>query len=188
MDFLVDQLVANLGIFYDILVYGIGMIAMTLSVISFQFKHRITIILCNFFGQTSWVVYFLLQGDLTSAIACALSAIMLAAFAKRDRWNWVKSPFCILFFVVLISGFSALSFAVWSDVFPLLAGVFAVIANSRSNEKQLRRFSVLWCAFWLLNSICKMYPVAFANDLFCTISTIVSLVRYREKSNRAKQE
>ena len=177
----VNGLMDTLGIFYYVLVYGIGILSMVLSVIAFQFKHRITIILCNFLGQTSWVVYFLLQGDLTSAIACALSAIMLGVFAKRDRWNWVKSPFCTVFFIVLICGFSALSFAVWSDVFPLLAGVFAVIANSRANEKRLLQFSLLWCGFWLLNSACKLYPVAFANDLFCTVSTVVALIRYREK-------
>jgi hypothetical protein len=28
-----------------------------------------------------------------------------------------------------------------------------------------------------------MYPVAFANDLLCTVSTIVALVRYRDKGN-----
>ena len=156
---------------------------MTFSVIAFQFKRRVTIVLCNFFGQASWVVYFLLQADTASAIACALSAVMLAVFARQSKWRWAKSPFCIIFFIVLICGFSVISFAVWSDIFPLLAGVFAVIANSRSNEKSLRRFSLLWCGFWLLNSTFKMYPVAFINDLFCTISTAVALFRYREKTS-----
>ena len=180
---MIDELSTNLGNFYYVLVYGIGIIAMILNVFAFQFKHRVAIILCNCFGQISWVVYFLLQADLVSAIACALSAIMLAVFAKQAEWNWVKSPFCIIFFILLISGFSMLSFAVWSDVFPLLAGIFAVIANSRSDEKRLRQFSLLWCGSWLLNSTFKMYPVAFANDFFCTISTIVALIRYREKRN-----
>ena len=176
---LIDELAANLGI----LVYGIGIIAMTLSVIAIQFKHRVTIILCNCFGQISWVLYFLLQADLVSAIACALSAIMLAVFSKQGQWKWVKSSFCIIFFIALISGFSLSSWAVWSDIFPLLAGIFVVIANSRSSEKRLRQFSLLWCLSWLMNSTFKMYPVAFANDFFCTVSTIVALIRYREKRN-----
>lgn len=180
---LIDELAANLGIFYYILVYGIGIIAMILNVFAFQFKHRVAIILCNCVGQISWVVYFLLQADLVSAIACALCAIMLAVFAKQGEWKWVKSPFCIIFFVVIISAFSLWYWTVWSDVFPLLAGVFAVIANSRTDEKRLRQFSLLWCGSWLLNSTFKMYPVAFANDFFCTISTIVALIRYREKRN-----
>lgn len=184
LNFSVDGIMTALGKSYYIFVYGIGVIAMILSIIAFQFKHRVTIVLSNFLGQTCWVVYFLLQGDLTSAIACALSAIMLAVFSKKDKWKWATSPLSIGFFIGLISGFSLLSFESWSDIFPLLAGVFAVIANSRSSEKRLRQFSLIWCLSWLLNSAFKMYPVAFANDFLCTVSTVVALIRYREKSKK----
>ena len=186
LSFSASGIVDTLGESYWIIVYGVGLIAMALSVIAFQFKRRVTIILSNFLGQTSWVVYFLLQGDLTSAIACALSAAMLAVFAKKDRWKWAVSPLTVGFFLVLISGFSLMSFEGWSDIFPLLAGAFAVIANSRSTEKSLRQFSLFWCLFWLLNSAFKMYPVAFVNDFLCTVSTVVALIRYREKSTAKK--
>lgn len=176
-------LIEALGIFYYILVYGIGIIAMALSTLSFQLKRRVAIILGNFFGQTCWVMYFVLQGDLTSAIACALSAVMLAVFAKKDKWSWATHPIMVIMFIALLSGFSLLSFKVWSDIFPLLAGAFAVIANSRATEKRLRQFAVFWCLFWLLNSTFKMYPVAFANDFLCTASTIIALIRYRDKKN-----
>ena len=168
----------------DLIVAALGVLAMALSIIAFQFKHRVTIILSNFLGQTCWVLYFLLQNDVTSAVACALSAVMLADFAQKDKWKWAVSPFTIGLFIVLMSGFSLLSFATWSDIFPLLAGVFAVIANSRSSEKRLRQFSLVWCLLWLLNSAFKMYAVAFANDFLCTVSTIVALIRYREKKNK----
>ncbi len=183
LTFLVEEMVNSMGIVYYILVYGIGVLAMTLSVIAFQFKQRVTIILSNFFGQSCWVAYFLLQGDAMSAIACGLSATMLAIFSKKDKWKWATSPISIALFILLFSGFSLLSFQTWSDVFPLLAGVFAVIANSRTTEKRLRQFSIFWCLFWLMNSAFKMYPVAFVNDLLCTGSTIVSLIRYRNQES-----
>lgn len=180
--FSVDGLADALGTFYYVLVYGVGLIAMALSIAAFQFKRRVTIILGNFLGQTCWVVHFLLQGDLTSAIACALSALMLAVFSKKGTWKWVSNHATVVVFILLLSGFSLLSFAGWTDIFPLLAGVFAVIANSRATEKRLRQFSILWCLFWLLNSSFKMYPVAFANDFLCTVSTVVALVRYRDRN------
>ena len=187
LSFPVDGMISAMGIWYYILVYGIGLIAMGLSVIAFQFKHRVTIILSSFFGQSCWVAHFFLQGDLTSAIACALSALMLAVFSKKEKWKWSTHPITVAVFIVLITGFSLLSFAGWMDIFPLLAGVFAVIANSRATERSLRRFSFFWCLFWLLNSIFKRYPVAFANDLLCTVSTVVGMIRYREKGE-AKRE
>ncbi len=180
LDF-IENFATALGVGYYVLVYGVGLIAMALSIIAFQFQKRVTIILSSFFGQSCWVLYFLLQGDAMSAIACALSAIMLAIFAKKDKWKWSTSTISIITFVVIFTVFSVFTFEVWSDIFPLLAGIFAVLANSRTSEKRLRQLSVLWCMFWLLNSTFKMYPVAFANDFLCTVSTIVSLIRYREK-------
>ena len=177
----VDGLIEAMGFFYYILVYAIGLIAMAFSVFAFQFKKRVTIILSTFFGQVSWVLHFLLQGDLASAIVCGLSAIMLAIFTKKDQWKWATSKITIAIFIALNSAFSILSFKIWSDVFPLLAGIFVVIANSRSSEKRLRQFSLVWCVAWLLNSTFKMYPVAFANDFLCTASTVIALVRYRDK-------
>ncbi len=188
MSFNVDGLIATLGISYYIIVYAIGILAMVLSVIAFQFKHRVTIVLSSFFGQSSWVAYFLLQGDLTSAIACGLSAIMLAVFSKSDKWKWATHPVSIIFFIVLLSAFSLLSFKGWMDIFPLLAGVFAVIANSRKTENSLRLYSLLWCLFWLMNSIFKAYPVAFVNDALCTASTIISLIRYRNMSTKSEDD
>lgn len=178
---IIEELAATLGFGYYILVYGIGIFAMIFSVVAYQFKHRATIIMSNFVGQTCWILYFLLQGDLTSAIACALTAIMLAVFSKTDKFRWATHPVSIIFFILVLSGFSLLSFKEWSDIFPLLAGIFAVIANSRTTEKQLRQYSLLWCMFWLLNSMFKKYPVAFANDFFCTSSALISLIRYKDK-------
>ena len=181
MGFSIDTLSEALGVFYYILVYGIGILAMVFSVSAYQFKRRVTIILFNFCGQLCWIMYFLLQGDLTSAIVCGLTALMLAVFSKKDKWKWAANPLMIIFFITLLSGFSLLSFKQWSDIFPLTAGIFAVIANSRSTEKRLRQFCVLWLLSWLMNSTFKMYPVAFLNDFMCTVSAIVSLIRYREK-------
>ena len=172
---------SSLG-FY-VLLYGVGILAMGFSVIAFQFKHRVTIVLSSFLGQACWVLYFLLQADYTSAIACALSAIMLAVFSKKDQWKWATSKWCVALFSVIICGFSLLTFATWMDIFPLLAGLFCVLANSRSTERSLRQLGIFWCAFWLTNSILKVYPVAIANDLLCTGSAVISLIRYRNKES-----
>lgn len=181
MSFEVDGLKEAMGFSYYILVYAIGILAMVFSVVAVQFKKRVTIILSTLFGQVSWVAYFLLQGDLTSAIVCGISAIMLAIFAKKDQWKWATSIVTVALFILVNTAFSLWSYKVWSDVFPLFAGIFAVIANSRSSEKRLRQFTLVWCVAWLLNSTFKFYPVAFVNDFLCTASTVIALVRYRDK-------
>ena len=177
----VDGLISALGVGYYILVYAFGAIAMLLSITAFQLKRRVSIILCVFCGESCWVIHFLLQGDLTSAIACTLSATMLAVFSRKDKWKWAVTPFTVTLFIVLICGFSLLGFKEWKDIFPLIASIFAVIANSRSSERSLRFFAAFWYFFWMLNSVTKLYPIALANDILCMSSTIVALIRYRKK-------
>ena len=167
-----------------VLVYAVGVVAMIVSVIAFQFKRRVTIVLFNFLGQACWVLYFLLQSDFASALAGALSAAMIAAFTMRDKWKWVTSNACVIAFSSIITVFSIATFATWIDIFPLLAGNFAIIANSRTDQKRIRQFSLLWCGFWLANSILKIYTVAIINDLFMTISAAVALYRYRDKPEK----
>lgn len=184
----VNGLIEALGIGYYILMYGVGIVALTLSVIAFQFKRRITIILSSLTGQICWTAHFVLQGDLTSAIACILSAIMLFVFSKSDKHKWTIHPITVAFFIILLSGFSIFTFKTWTDIFPIIAGVFAALTNSRKTEKSLRRLSVPWCIAWLLNSIIKMYPVALVNDCFCTVSAVVGLIRYRKIDNEALEK
>ena len=162
------------------LIYAVGILAMLLSVIAYQFKYRVTIIVVNFSGQACWVLYFLLQKDFASAAACFLTVVVMAVYSMMGKWKWTSSKICFLSFLVITVTFSLITFAGWRDVFPLLAGVFAVIANSRSDERSLRFYSAIWCALWLVNSIVKVYPVAFINDVLCTASSIISIFRYRK--------
>lgn len=184
MKTLVELLQNSLGGWYMVLVYGIGVLAMCFSVSSVQFKKRVAILTCSFMGQICWIAYFLVQGDLTSAVACVLTAIMLAVFAQKDRWKWATSLPTVIIFAVIMTGFSLLSFATWKDIFPLIAGVFAVIANSRPTEKRLRQFALGWYFFWVLNGVFKFYPVALINDLMCTCSAVIALIRYKNKEQQ----
>ena len=184
MDALVAALQGGLGFFYYILVYGIGILAMTLTIVAYQFRRRVTILLCSCAGQIFWILYFFLQGDLASATACALSAVMLAIFSRKEKWRWVTSPVTIAFFLVLMTATSLASFRGWQDIFPVLAGVFGVLASSRATEKRLRQLSIPWCLFWLCNSIVKFYPVALITDFCSTLSAAIALWRYRETKNK----
>ena len=48
-------------------------------------------------------------------------------------------------------------------------------------EKKLRKFALIYCICWLLNSITKLYAVALVCDVFSLVSNIVSMIRYRDK-------
>ena len=186
MDSLLIKLAGTLGVGYTILNNAFGVIAMVFCIIAFQFKNKVTIVVCNFLGQLCWVLYFIFLRDYTSAISCGISAAMLWAFSKQEKWKWVLSPVTVTIFAVIIAGFSISAFRVWADIFPVMAGVFGIIANSRKKESTFRKFGLLCYISWLMNSIFKMFPIALINDASCTISVAVSIYRYRGRDEKQK--
>lgn len=187
MDGMVLALQNGLGFFYDILVWGVGILAMAFSVSAYQLRHRVAILLFMIFSRFAWIAYFFLQGNLTSVIANILTALILAVFAKQDKWKWATAPVTVFAAVLLMSVSSLLSFTDWTGIFPLLGGVFAVLSSSRKSEQSLRLLALADCLAWLTNSVLHLYYVAIANDLFCTVSAAVAFIRYRKKEKKNEQ-
>ena len=184
MGFNVDGLVEGLGIFYYVLVYGVGICAMASAFISYQFERRATILLFNYVAQMLWITYFLLQADVSSAIACAITSLALITYSRKGKWKWVSSKITLAVCVLIIAGTTLTSFRVWSDILPVLGSTCAVLSYSRTKENELRALSLACYLFWFCNSLFKMYPVALISDFTSITSVVISLIRYRKKAKK----
>ena len=108
MNFSLEAMRDALGVGYSVLVWGIGILAMSLSIMAVQFRHRVTIILGNFFGQVCWVLYFLLYNFV---IGHELVYISLPLNFKLSTLNYeiCLTPhiltFLIVFPITLLTGF-----------------------------------------------------------------------------------
>ena len=88
------------GVGLTVAIYAVGIMAMLLSVIAYQFKYRVTIIVVNFSGQACWVLYFLLQSDFTSAVSCAITVAVMVVYSMKDKWKWVSNKLCPITFTL----------------------------------------------------------------------------------------
>ncbi len=168
-----------LGIWYQIIFNTIGVLAMLFSVIAYQFKRRFAIMSFTLTGQACWVLYFVWQGDLVSALTCFITVSMVVVFLFRDRAAWAKSRVWLFVFLGAIVLSSVLTFRDWRDVFPMFAGVFIVLSNYMLDETKLRIFALCSLICWVANGALKGYYVALISDLSSLISNVVSLYRYR---------
>ena len=176
------------GFWYQIIFNAIGVLAMLFSVISYQFKRRFAIMSFMLTGQVCWVLYFVWQGDLVSALTCFITVSMLVVFLFRDRAAWAKSRVWLFVFLGAIVLSSVLTFRDWRDVFPMFAGVFIVLSNYMLDEKKLRIFAFFSLFCWVSNGILKGYYVALISDLSSLISNIVSLYRYRNVKKKGNED
>ena len=129
-------------------------------------------------GASCWVIYFLLQGDLTSTLTSLIGVIQAVIFLQREKHKWASSVFWLYFFIILQLTLGIISFSIWHDVFAISAGVFNVITYFVLDRRTYRAFGFVLMLSWVLNSAFKFYPIAFANDAFAFISVTVAIIRY----------
>lgn len=179
---IIVQGLSSLGVWYDILVNFFGVIAIILLVMSFQMKSRIKLLLVFILSQSTWIIYFVLQGDLASGIMCTIAIIMSLIFMQREKHKWANSIFWLFFFVALMLTCSILTFKDWRDLFPLLGNVLTAISFFTLNDKLLRTINIGTYLCWMGNSISKLYIVALISDTLTLISVIVSLIRLKKQT------
>jgi hypothetical protein len=163
------------------LVYGIIKAFLPVDGVLFVYIPAIIYLLLFLTG-----IYLVLKNSLcgnfgNNVLMCLLSAVIIADSGYVMFFNTPYTEASFISFLAMFIG----SFMAYSNkrkkVYLLLAGVFAVIANSQTKEKQLRQYSLLWHGFWLIISVLRVYPVAIINDVMCEISTVIGVIRYRNE-------
>ncbi|MBR6737864.1 MAG: YgjV family protein [Clostridia bacterium] len=172
------QSLKSLGVWYLVILNAFGVIAIILKVTEFQLKKRSTVILFALLAALCWVMYFLLQGDLTSAFTCFIGVIQGLIFLQREKYKWASSVLWLYFFVIIQIVSGVLCFKEWHDIFAISAGVLNAFAYFVISRKKYRVLGFACLFAWVLNSTFKFYPLAFVNDLFECISALIAIIRF----------
>ena len=175
---LIDGLKSSIGVWYILLINFIGVVAIVVKVCELQLKRRENIIKFFVLNGVLWVLYFLLNADLVSAITCLLGVAMGLIFLKRGANKWASSIAWLYIFLAVQVVNLLLFYNSWHDIFSGLAGVFAVLAYYSIREKNYRLLVLINLIFWVLNSAFKLYYVALIHDALGAISAIIAIVRY----------
>lgn len=174
----------SLGIWNDIIVNGVGVVALIFLVASYQMKDRTSIFNVYLGAAIAWIFYFLLQGNIASALMNVVGIVRTLIFKLRGKYKWVDSKWTLVIFLVVMLGLTALSFRDWRDVFPLLATAFSTFAFFAIKEKSIRVINLGAYLAWILNGVTCGYWVALACDSITFISLIVALVRFAKAEKK----
>lgn len=167
----------------------IGLIAVGTFLLSYQQKKRKNIILFNTVSRCLYILQYLLLGaisgavlDVLGAIACVIAGKKHTGFvAKHIRLVFIAVNLCIIIVGVVI----AVVKKSWLDLFPIVGVVLHTSAFWLSDEKHIRRVSLIGSPFWLVyNFLSRAYGSAIGDTLsICSI--VIAMIRYR---NVNKQE
>ena len=157
----------------------VGLAAVFLYLLSFQFPKRRAIIACNVVSRVLYILQYLLLGAFEGA-AMDISAIPSSVLAARKhlpvvaRHRWLILAGVNAFIVVL----GILAWQDWLSWVPIVGVLLETNAMWFTREKHIRLFSLSCLPFWLFYNVrCGAYGSALGNVL-AAISIVSALLRY----------
>jgi hypothetical protein len=157
----------------------VGLLAIGVFNISYQFKKRIQILLCSTFSRLLFVVQYILLGSWQGVAMDLVATVVSLVAGKRDHRLMKKyMVFVIILANAIVVSTGLLLYENIFSIFSILGVVFETSAFWLKNEKQIRIFSLLGAPCWMaFNLGCGSYAGA-AGNVITLISIGVALVRY----------
>lgn len=157
----------------------VGLAAVALFLLSFQFPKRRAIIACNVASRVLYILQYLLLGafegaamDISAIPSSVLAARKHLPFVTRNRWGILAG----------VNGFIiALGILVWQDRLswvPIVGVLLETNAMWFTRENHIRLLSLACLPFWLFYNVrCGAYGSALGNVL-AAVSIVSAMLRY----------
>lgn len=172
----------------DILPQIIGLLAVATFLISYQQKKRLHIILLNTVSRCLYILQYILLGAFSGAILDVLGAISsviagkkhTAFIKKHTNAVLVSINACILIVGVIIAFVNKNPL----DLLPVAGVLLHTSAFWISDEKIIRRVSLLGSPFWFIYNLASRAYGSAIGDVLTMCSIVIAMVRYKTADNK----
>ncbi len=172
----------------DIIPQIIGLLAVATFLLSYQQKKRKNIILLNTISRCLYILQYLLLGAFAGAVLDILGAISSVIAGKKDSGfvkRHTKVTLISVNILIVIAG-SSIAFInnSWLDILPIAGVLLHTSAFWISDEKIIRRVSLLGSPFWFLyNFLSRAYGSAIG-DILTICSIVIAMIRHKNTDNK----
>lgn len=162
----------------------IGLLAVATFLFSYQQKKRSRIIVLNVVSRCLYILQYLLLGAFAGAVLDILGAVS-SVVAGRKHTAFIKKHTTLVLILMNVcilaaGGTIAVLNRSWIDLFSIAGVLLHTSAFWISDEKIIRRVSLLGSPFWFLyNFLSRAYGSAIG-DLLTMVSIVIAMIRHRE--------
>ncbi len=165
----------------------ISILAMAVTIVSFQMKTKKQILILQTTGSTLFLISFIL---LESWAAACLNVVFLIRnivfyFSVDKKWAQHKVWLYILLVAVIAAG--AVGYQSWLDLIPIVGSIFGTLATYMKKENLFRLFKLGDSPCWLIYNATVPSVGGVICEVFNIISIIVGLIRYKNYKGENKQ-
>lgn len=166
----------------------IGLLAVATFLLSYQQKKRKNIILLNVISSCLYIIQYLLLGAFAGAVLDILGAVSSAAAGRKHTGfvkKYTKAVLIALDICIAAAGCTiALLNRSWIDLFAVAGVLLHTGALWISDEKIIRRVSLLGSPFWLIYNLLSRAYGSAVGDLLTMCSIVIAMIRHRKTENK----
>lgn len=165
----------------------LGILALILGVIPFQFKKHKQIVLCKMLSETLFAVQYFLMGAYTGAWMDLVSGLRNFLFYKFVEKKRSTLP-VILAFSLLILVIGITTWAGPISLLPLAAKLLTTVSYGMKRERLLRFITLPSCLFWIAYNLLVGGWEAMITDLLSLGSILLAIYKFdlRGRKNDTK--
>ena len=168
-----------------ILAQIVGILAVILFLLCFQFKKRNTIILVNIISRLLYVLQYILLGALEGAVLDISGTVSSFVAKHKDRPFLSRMGRALpILFAFILTGVGLLTYKNLFSIFAICGLLLETTALWITKESKIRLLSLASAPFWMTYNIsCQAYGSALGNALMI-ISVVLAIYRYDIKGEK----
>lgn len=157
----------------------LSIVAMILTVLSFQLKTKKQILILQTAGSALFLISFLLLGSMAAVYLNLVFVARSAVYSLSAEKKWAAHPAWLFVFIAASVIAGALGFRSYWDILPIVGAIFGTVAMSMKNENMLRLFKLGDSPCWLVYNVSVPSVGGVICEAFNIVSLTVGIIRYR---------
>lgn len=165
----------------NLLAQLIGIVAMGFNIISYQFKRKRNVLLCQMVGGALFAVNMFMLDAVSGFILNVLAAIRAVVYICAEKYSWnvkrINTVFIALFILSYVSVFTVFDVAVTPahlvvELLPVIGMVALTIGFSKHDAKSIRLYGSISSPSWLVYN-CISFSIG---GIVCETISIISII------------
>lgn len=162
----------------QIIIQGIGYLALLFVLLSFQKSKRVNILLLMLAGLILFVIHFSLLHAWTGALMNLVEAGVVFVSYKEETDSWAKQKFWPFVFIFLYVAAGIVTAKSLVDFLPIVAQIFGAIAVWQKNPRAIRFLMLLPRPLWFTYNFMVGSYAGMTGELLILTSVLIGIFRF----------
>ena len=167
----------------DIIIQGMGFLAMAAFLISYQVKSNKGLLITQSIGNLLFGLQYVLINGVSGGLTSALIIIRNIQIMYKSKYSILSKPFWPVLYLALDILLVSLSWTGFVSLLPLLAFAAGTFMYWTDNAQKIRLSNLICCCpSWLIYDVLTGSIAGIINETLTITSILISILRYGWKS------